>query len=119
MATSKDFIGYGLDPAIANDIGFDSKALALTAAGSTIADALAITNRLSVLTTVGSGTGVQLPASGGKGIYVVVNKGANALSVYPQSTQKINDGNNGDAASVASGARRVFYPSNTGWIGGF
>ncbi len=119
MAQSKELIGYGLSPYFARLIGFDGANIALTATGSTQADALPITQQLNVFTTVGSGTGALLPPSGAKPFYVIVNSGANALSVYPSGTEKMNNGTSGAAASVAAGVRRVFYPSNSGWIVGF
>lgn len=119
MATSKDFIGYGLNPYLSRLLGLDGVNVALTGAGTTQADATPITQQLSVFTTVGSGTGALLPPSGGKPVYAVVNSGANTLSVYPSGTEKINNGTAGAAVSVTAGVRRVFYPSNTGWIVGF
>lgn len=58
---------------------------AVSAAGTTQGTGTALTSDYNVVTTVASGTGVVLPtATTGRRI-VIVNKGANALNVYPAS----------------------------------
>lgn len=59
----------------------------LTATGSTISDALALTAQVNSVTTVPSGTGVILPAASTGIISIkIYNRGANTLNIYPSST---------------------------------
>ena len=86
--------------------------LALTAAGSTNADALQLSADADfhVVGTAASGTGVRLPAPDGVGDAVLVyNRGANAVLVYPQAGGAVNalTATTG-GFSVASGGRAVF-----------
>jgi hypothetical protein len=59
---------------------------AVTAAGTTQGTATALTSDFNVVTTVGSGQGVVLQTSVAGKTVVVVNKGANALLVYPATS---------------------------------
>ena len=61
-------------------------ATGLTAAGTTISDALDLTADTNVLGTVASGTGVQLPATELGDSVEIYNGGANACTVYPDAT---------------------------------
>lgn len=63
-----------------------SVATGLTAAGTTISDALDLKADTNVIGTCASGAGVQLPAvEVGDGVEVY-NGGANACTVYPDTT---------------------------------
>jgi hypothetical protein len=83
----------------------------LTALGSSQGTALLLPTDFCVFTTVASSTGAQLPW-GVDGTtpgplqlgdeITVVNHGANALSVYPQSGGKIANGSTNAAFSVAA-----------------
>lgn len=57
----------------------------VSAAGSNQGTATALTSDLNIITTVGSGTGVVLQTAAAGKTVIVVNKGANALVVYPAS----------------------------------
>lgn len=61
-------------------------ATGLTAAGSSISDALALNATINVVSTVASGSGVQLYSMMIGDEMEVYNGGANALAVYPQSS---------------------------------
>ena len=95
-------------------------ATGLTAAGTTIADALLLDAVVNNLGTVASGTGVQLPADLDIGSEVIVrNGGASALLVYPPSaTEAINAAADDAAVSVAVTEVATFHKvSATKWIG--
>ncbi|MDE3022999.1 MAG: hypothetical protein KGI54_14265 [Pseudomonadota bacterium] len=59
----------------------------LTAAGTTQGTAYAITTQSSVFTNVASGTGAMLPSVKPGTIMPVLNRGANALTLYPFTGQ--------------------------------
>lgn len=84
----------------------------LSGAGSVSTDALAIPagQDMSVFTTVASGTGARLPASGvSKGEeYVVSNHGANALLVYPPAGGKMGTASTDAGYSLAAGKTGYF-----------
>lgn len=93
--------------------GYES---AITAAGTTIADATALTGGINLVTTTPSNSGVYLPNLRGPGaVVVVVNNGANTLKVYPPSSSgSINAGSAGAAVSLATTKAGVFYPTGNG-----
>jgi hypothetical protein len=75
----------------------EAMATGLTAAGSAQGDALAITAEVNHVGTAAASTGVRLPAATGSGRHMtVINRGANALAVYPATGGAI-DGGSGDA----------------------
>lgn len=99
-----------------------SVATGLTAAGTTISDALQLTAVVNNVTTAAASTGVKLfetlNTSTGFMVYVR-NGGANAINVFPPNgSGTINGGSAGAAVSVASGAHAVFFKvaANT-WVG--
>jgi len=92
---------------------------ALTSAGTTQADALAITADVNVFGTVGASSGaiLQAPAPSGGDTVLVKNGGANALLVYPQSGGTIDGGSANAAYSVAAGETAMFIAvSSTAWL---
>jgi hypothetical protein len=92
----------------------------LTAAGTTISDALALANlrMIHIVTTVASGTGVKLTNASTGQILWVTNEGANALAIYPNTgSENIDALAAGAAYSLAAGASRQFIKiSSTKWI---
>lgn len=91
----------------------------LTAAGTTISDALDLTAFFSNLTTVASGAGAQLWDAPLNSMLIVRNQGANALLLYPHNNTDatLNGGSVGASVSVASGAMAIaFRVSSTNWI---
>lgn len=92
---------------------------ALSAAGTTIADATDITTETSSFGTVAASSGAQLPSKAKVGgVFFVENRGANALSLYPHSsTGTLNGGSAGDAVSVAAGELALCIRlSETDWL---
>lgn len=94
-----------------------------TAAGTTNADALQINAGVSrvIVTTAAASSGVRLPAANRGDQVLVVNNGANAITVYPGTGNRMNAGTvTTVGASVAVGASRVFTRVNDGsteWVG--
>lgn len=91
----------------------------LTATGSSQGTALAIPSDFVVFTTVAASTGGILPASTGNvaqpgDTYIVVNHGANALSVYPPNGGKIANGSTNAAFSVAASKTAWFLSLGSG-----
>lgn len=84
---------------------------ALTAAGTTRADALQLAKQINNVTTAAAGTGVILPASASAGIgaiIVVFNAGANAMQVYGAGSDTI-DGVAGSTGVPLTNAKRCMY----------
>ena len=127
MPLVTDLMGLGMPPeqaaVLANETLSSAPALsssgALTAAGSTIADALALTSFVNLVGTAAASTGVKLPVDCpiGQTVYVS-NNGANAVRVYAQSSQTINTSNAGaTGVSVATTqALQCVRQSATNWI---
>jgi len=89
-----------------------SAADGLTATGTTVADALQLTSVTNRVTTTASGTGVKLFDTGTTAGYTVnvINRGANALLVYPADADDgINSLADGAGFSVAAGASAVCF----------
>ena len=93
-------------------------ATGLTAAGTTLATALALKADTNILGTVSSGTGVSVPACEIGDSLEVYNGGANALKVYPDSSSvQFNSLGAGNAFQLGTNTmcycRRV---SSTRWV---
>jgi hypothetical protein len=89
---------------------------AVSAAGSDQAGATALTVDYNVVTTVASSTGVKLPtATAGRRI-VIVNKGANTLSIYPATGGTIDALSANAAIQIAAnGSIEIMASSSTQW----
>jgi hypothetical protein len=90
----------------------------ITAAGTTIADATALTSFLNVVGTTAASTGVKLPSTFPIGqVGIVQNDGANALNLFPHSSSgTINGGSAGAAVTIASAAANIFFKTSaTNW----
>lgn len=77
-----------------------SIASGLTAAGSTQATALQLTEDTNIVGTTAASTGVLVPPMDPTDTVTVANFGANALSVYPPVGGKINNGSANAAVSL-------------------
>jgi hypothetical protein len=80
---------------------------ALTATGSTQATALSLISNFSIFGTVAASTGALLAAREG----IVVNGGANALTLYPPVGGNINGGATNAGVSVPAGKSAMFSSS--------
>ncbi|WZO97308.1 hypothetical protein EP7_004333 [Isosphaeraceae bacterium EP7] len=87
----------------------NSVAAALTAAGTNLATALALTSNVNRVSTAASGTGVALPsATPVGGVVTVQNLGANDLKVYPpDASTSINGAANGVGLTLTTAARQI------------
>jgi hypothetical protein len=93
---------------------------ALTAVGTTRADALALTKNINNVTAAGAGTGVVLPAVSAAGVgaaVVVFNAGANAMQVYGAGSDTIDGVAGSTGVPLTNAKRAIFYAvaANT-WI---
>lgn len=98
-------MGSGCAPLQAQaSVGFLSNNL--TAAGSTQGTALALPSDFNIVTTTAASTGVILPAAGPQcspgDSFIVVNHGANSLTVYPPTGGKIANGSANAGLALAS-----------------
>ena len=98
-------------------------ATGLTAAGTTITDALQLNAAINFVDTAAASSGVKLPPNAAVGsVVVVINRGANALNVYPAtSTGTINGGAAGAAKSLAvtdysTRSRAFFCAGSDVWV---
>lgn len=82
-----------------------SVSVGLTAAGTTIADALALVSLTNVVATAAASTGVKLPDAPIGQEVKVQNNGASILNLFPVSALgTINGGSAGAAVTIAVGA---------------
>ncbi len=127
MSLTSDLMGLGLEAQKASKIGEQTVATAptktvgtgLTAAGTTISDALALTKQINVVSTTAASTGVKLPSNTPIGAEIIVqNNGANALNLFPPtSSGTLNGGSAGAAVTIAAGAgNRCHRLSSTDWL---
>ena len=89
MAIPTRLMGAGLAALAATEV-CGSVADSLTATGSTNADALQLSAVINRVTTAAASTGVRLMLPEPGSAVVVVNSGANALTVYPGTGAAIN-----------------------------
>jgi hypothetical protein len=122
-------MAYGVPSQVANTLGqetYDSMpsrsiATGLTATGTTISDALALTALVNIITTTAASTGVKLPSVGQDGWgqpFVIKNAGANTLNIFPNSTSEgFNRGTpNGTAITLAAGSTATIRKTTaTNW----
>lgn len=83
----------------------------LSAAGSTQGTATTLSSDVNVVTSVAANTGVVL--TGRTAITWVVNRGANALNVYPQSSAQIEAAGTNAAVTVVPGGMAMLVPAST------
>lgn len=94
--------GSGCAPLQAQSIG-GTVTNNLTSTGSTQVTALLISDDVNIVTTTAASTGVVLSAVNTAGDYViVVNYGANALTLYPPVGGKINNGTLNAGVAIAA-----------------
>jgi hypothetical protein len=88
----------------------------ISAAGTTQGGATLISKDISVVSTVASGSGVILPTIKVGMTLIVMNKGANALNVYPASGGAINALATNAAFSIPVSAKLMFVATtSTQW----
>lgn len=100
------FLGGKLN--VAGIVTLGSIGTGLSAAGSTRTDATALTKQFNNVGTVGSGTGVILPASAVGVPIWVFNNGANPLAVYGAGSDTI-DGTAGSTGVTLTNGKSALY----------
>jgi hypothetical protein len=89
---------------------------AVTAAGTTQATATALTADVNIITTAAAGTGVVMMGPTGGKYAVVVNRGANALNLYPASGHAFDGlAVNTPISIPVNGFIEMFGSSTTQW----
>lgn len=121
MSTAVEMMGGGLSAGAARGVNGQFNT-AVSAAGSSISDATALTVQQStaIVTTVGSGSGVKLPNSDFGDEYLIYNgQGSNALNIYPPtSSGTINQLSAGTAMQLAPyTAVKLKKITATTWVG--
>lgn len=117
MPIPSRLLGSGVAPLAAVNICGDVTD-SITAAGTTNADATAVSSAINRVTTTALNTGVRLLVPETGATMVVINSGANALLVYPGTGASINalTATTG-GFSVAAGGRALFVgTSSTNWF---
>jgi len=97
---------------------YESTTASVTAAGATQGTATALTTSYNVITTAAAGTGVILPTPLLNGWAIsIVNRGANAVNVYPNTGGSINGGvANAPFVLTAGNAVILENSSTTAWF---
>lgn len=90
-------------------------AAAVSAAGASADTATVITAQHTIVTSVPSGAGVRLPTGVAAGVeLLIVNRGANTLTVYPASGAQIEAYGADAPVGIAAGGQATFRcPSST------
>ena len=92
MGSVQSMMGSGLPAAASKAVHVGTVNEAVSAAGTTTADATALVADSNVVTTAAASTGVRLPdAEVGTSIIIVNGQASNALKVYPHSGGKVNN----------------------------
>jgi len=93
-----------------------SVATGLTAAGTNQATALALTADINFVSTVAANTGVVIPGAAAGKTVIVINRGANALLVYPSTGHNFDTlAANASISVPVNGLLEVFGTSTTQW----
>lgn len=127
MSQLTDLIGLGMPPEQANILSFDTLSAApalsssgsLTASGTTIADALAITSFVNLVGTAALNSGVKLPIDCPIGQCIwIANNGANSIKVYAQSSQTLNTSIAGATGTTVTNLQAIqcVRQSTTNWL---
>lgn len=87
---------------------------ALTAAGTTNADALVLTHQTNHVTTAGLGTGVVLPAAVVGQPIIVFNDGANPIKVYGHGTDTVDGAAAATGVTLTNAKRAIYLPTAAG-----
>lgn len=115
-ALVRNIMGAGVAAGLANVLLGDVQD-SMTAAGTSQSDAQNIGAAIARFTTVASGAGAILPAGSVGDELLIINAGANALSLYPPLGHAINAGATNAAFSIptasSTGFKRI---SNLLWI---
>lgn len=114
MASIQELMGVGVPAAVAAKLGSDP-VTTFSAAGTTQATATLLTANFANVTTVGASSGVRLRSAHGAGLTVILNNGANVLSIYPATGEKINGLAANVAITSAPGKCVMLFGDNNQW----
>ncbi len=114
MSLDKDLMGVGFADKQAQNVGLPNN-LAVTAAGTTSADATVLGTQNKVVTMTATGSdGIRLPANMKlNDPYWVFNSSASTGKVYPTVGGAINAGNTDAGLSMATHTTAVFMRLST------
>jgi hypothetical protein len=113
MSSATELMAGGLPATLANRLGSDTQT-AVTAAGTTTADATVCVGEFIEIGTAGANTGIRLPDGGDT--YVVRNGGASTVKVYPPTGSFMN-GTQDAAFSVTNAKTAIFFRADLRFIG--
>jgi hypothetical protein len=127
MSRLQDLMGTGMPGELASVLSTETLSSAptfsssgsLTAAGTTVADALALTSFINLVGTAAASTGVKLPIECPIGqIVYIANNGANSIKVYAQNSQTLNTSIAGATGTTVTAltALQCIRQSSTNWI---
>jgi len=118
MGFAKNIMGAGVPAAMAASTEIASVATGLTAAGTTQGTALLVSADVNFISTVGAGSGVIIyNGMIGDTVYIFNDAGANALTVYPPTSAKINNlATNGGFLLAPNTAVQVSKVTATRWF---
>ena len=91
----------------------DGTTTGISAAGSSQGTATALTTSYNIVSTVGLGQGVVLPTATAGMKVIIVNKGANALSVYPATGAAIDSAGTNASVILPAGVSATYQASTT------
>lgn len=114
MTLVSELMSAGMPARTAELIAQDAAETGVTATGtSSQTAAYALKSKCTIFSTVAANSGALLPA---RGRCLVVNGGANALSLYPPVGGNINGGSTNAAISVPAGKSAVCESNGLIWI---
>ena len=118
MALAKNLVGAGFSPGQADAIGGTAVNTGITAAGTTIATATALTADFNFVGTATNGQGVQLYNGNVTDSQMVFNDGTLAtIVVYPPTGSRINGGPASAGVNLASNTGAIFFKATaTRWF---
>jgi hypothetical protein len=114
MASVNELMAAGIAAGPARMLGTDP-VTTFAAAGTTQATATLLTSSFANVTTVASNAGVRLRSANAAGLTVIINNGANVLSIYPATGEKINGLAANVAITAAPGKCVMLFGDNNQW----
>ena len=119
MAWAKEIMQGGTSAGTAKAINGGVSA-SITAAGTTQTDAFDLNASINVITTAAASTGVQIPSLEIGDETEILNLGANSVTVYPASGERINSltTNTGFVLATATAVkvRKFTTTRNVAWL---
>jgi hypothetical protein len=116
MAATLELMAAGLPAQLARSLGLDA-ITTFSAAGTTAATATALTADFANVTVVPLNGGVRLQSEAqATGIAGVINSGANVLTLYPATGEKINGQAANAGIQIAPGKTAMGISSTGNWL---